>query len=205
MNILSWNVNGIKGRRGKTAKGKQIRSQIRHISKVNGLLDIVELQEHHLNQEEINVYGGSFIGNTWEYFWGLGHGDNHSHGGVCMYINKKWSNLILQKEIIIEGRPQFMVIQFDCEKVSICNLYASNFAAERAQFWRHLRRVLTATNISHWCLAGDFNMLEDPADRTGGRGRTIYGQELLEWEKLLFSLGITDVWALLNLQQALIP
>ena len=111
-----------------------------------------------------------------------------------MYINKKWSNLILQKEIIIEGRPQFMVIQFDCEKVSICNLYASNFAAERAQFWRHLRRVLTATNISHWCLAGDFNMLEDPADRTGGRGRTIYGQELLEWEKLLFSLGITDVW-----------
>ena len=111
-----------------------------------------------------------------------------------MYINKKWSNSILQKKIVIEGRAQFMVIQFGYEKVGVCNLYAPNFATERAQFWRHLRRVITATNILHWCLAADFNMLEEPVDRSGGRGCSIQGQELLEWEKLLFSLGITDAW-----------
>ena len=100
----------LRGEEPRQQKIKQIRSQIRHISKVNGLLDIVVLQEHHLNQEEINLYGGSFIGNTWEYFWAPGHGDNHSHREVCMCINKKWSNSILQKEIVIEGRAQFMVI-----------------------------------------------------------------------------------------------
>ena len=37
-------------------------------------------------------------------------------------------------------------------------------------------------------------MLKDLADRSGRRGRTIHDLELLQWEKLLFSLGITDVW-----------
>ena len=46
--------------------------------------------------------------------------------------------------------------------------------------------------LDHWCIAGDFNMLEDPIDRRGDSSITIHGHELAMSEQLVFSLQIVD-------------
>ena len=48
--------------------------------------------------------------------------------------------------------------------------------------------------MDHWAIASDFNMLEDVCDRVGGRFQTVAGSELYEWERLIFSLGLMDLW-----------
>ena len=37
-------------------------------------------------------------------------------------------------------------------------------------------------------------MLEDVGDRVGGRSQTVAGSELYEWERLIFALGLMDLW-----------
>lgn len=47
----------------------------------------------------------------------------------------------------------------------------------------------------HWCMGGDFNMLEDASDRQGGSSVTIQGEELASWERLCFGLWLlSDAW-----------
>ena len=49
-------------------------------------------------------------------------------------------------------------------------------------------------SLDHWCIAGDFNMLEDPIDRMGGSSTTIHGHELAMSEQFVFSLQMLDAW-----------
>ena len=37
-------------------------------------------------------------------------------------------------------------------------------------------------------------MLEDAGDRLGGTFQPLFGSELYEWERLIFSLGLMDLW-----------
>ena len=46
----------------------------------------------------------------------------------------------------------------------------------------------------HLCIAGDFNMLEDPSDYMGGSTVTILGAELAEWETLCFKFSVQNLW-----------
>ena len=48
--------------------------------------------------------------------------------------------------------------------------------------------------MDHWCIVGDFNMLEDPFDRMGGSTVTILGAELAEWETLCFKFSVQNLW-----------
>ena len=48
--------------------------------------------------------------------------------------------------------------------------------------------------VDHWAISGDFNMVEDVGDRVGGRSQTVAGSELYEWERLIFALGLMDLW-----------
>ena len=41
-------------------------------------------------------------------------------------------------------------------------------------------------------------MVEEPVDRRGGRLTSIQGQELAEWERLIFHLQLSDTWHLGN-------
>ena len=54
--------------------------------------------------------------------------------------------------------------------------------------------LLQLPTVDHWVIAGDFNMLEDVCDRVGGRSHTIDGSKLYEWERLIFYLGLMDLW-----------
>ena len=48
--------------------------------------------------------------------------------------------------------------------------------------------------MNHWAIAGDFNMLEDVCARLGGIMHTLSGSDLYEWEHLIFSFGLMDLW-----------
>ena len=37
-------------------------------------------------------------------------------------------------------------------------------------------------------------MLEDACDRLGGTFQPLFGSKLYEWERLIFSLGLMDLW-----------
>ena len=60
------------------------------------------------------------------------------------------------------------------------NLYASNSASERADLWLSLSDYADLADC--WLVGGDFNMIEDVADRLGVAGTTILGREAKCWE-----------------------
>ena len=65
----------------------------------------------------------------------------------------------------------------------------------RAEFVDIVRFIADALPaVDHWCVGGDFNMLEDPLDRVGGNQTTLHGSELAAWERLCMTLRISDVW-----------
>ena len=55
------------------------------------------------------------------------------------------------------------------------NLYAPNSAVERAKLWLSLFDYVSLADC--WLVGGDFNMIEDVADRMEGIATTISGWE----------------------------
>ena len=74
------------------------------------------------------------------------------------------------------GRAQCIVLQDMHTTWGHLNIYAPNHASARKYFWCEITNALP--NVSHWCVAGDFNMLEDAGDIKGGSVVTIHGEEL---------------------------
>lgn len=44
--------------------------------------------------------------------------------------------------------------------------------------------------MEHWCIGGDFNIIEDCADRGGGS----HAAKLATWERLCMTLRLSNVW-----------
>ena len=153
------------------------------------------LQEHHLSVERVQTYG-TILPGEWDMFWVPAIGPNQTRGVVCIAIAKKLKSLIVEKLVGVPGRAQLVVLQMQSQKWGFLNIYAPNHEIARAQFWRNLRQRLPMLDV--WCVAGDFNMLEDPLDRLGGSATTVHGEELAEWERLCMTLSICDVWHLPN-------
>ena len=56
-------------------------------------------------------------------------------------------------------------------------------------YWKNsfVEYVIAILHVAqHWCMCGDWNMIESPTDRLGGSSITISSLELCEWEKLNF-------------------
>ena len=73
-------------------------------------------------------------------------------------------------------------------------LYAPNSFRERLKIWIELNISLPV--VDHWCVAGDFNMIEDLEGWSGEGGVTVHGLELSAWETFSVSRRLLDVWHL---------
>ena len=93
---------------------------------------------------------------------------------------------------LLLGRAQYVIMKFHNKKVGFLNLYAPNSSRERLKMWIELDSSLPV--VDHCCIAGDFNMIEDPDDRSGERGATMHGLELTAWENFTISRRLLDVW-----------
>ena len=76
--------------------------------------------------------------------------------------------------------------------IGFLNVYAPNSATGRIRLWNKLLQDLLVAQ--HWCMCGDWNMIESPTDRLGGSSAIVSGLELHEWEKLIFKYEVTDLW-----------
>ena len=190
MKIISWNVQGLGGSLCKQYK-RRFRQELHKC--IIGQVDIVMLQEHHLNERRTKVYG-SLLPGKWEMVWVPAYGSTQLKGGLCMAIRDIWQVKMLEVGNLFLGRAQYVIMEFHNKKVGILNLYAPNSSRERLKMWIELDRSLPT--VDHWCIAGDFNMIEDPEDRSGEGGVTVHGLELSAWERFTISRRLVDVWHL---------
>ena len=131
MRVMSWNVQGLGGplwRRYKHRLRQEINKCI-----VGGPLDFLLIQEHHLNTFRISRYGSILPGN-WDMFWSPAIGNTEVRGGVCMAISQRWISSIIQKQVVIPGRAQFVIIQEEEITWGLLNIYAPNTPTTRQQF-----------------------------------------------------------------------
>ena len=188
LNIISWNVWGLRSKQFHKVRSV-FRRQLR--KSLVGRIDILLIQEHHLNEQRIQKYGNLLPG-KWRQFWVLAVGDNCLKTGLCIVINDIWLCYFLHYGVLTCGRGQYVIFQIGLKKWGLMNIYAPNHARDRAILWK---RILSQVPIvDHWAIAGDFYMLEDVSDRLGGIPHTISGSELYDWEHLIFSLVLMDLW-----------
>ena len=154
------------------------------------------LQEHRLNRGKIAEFGPPLQGN-WVTLWGHGYGSEENAGGVCISIKEKWKNHIVHSANLIQARAQFVVLEEKGIQWGLLNIYAPNQVVERKQFWKYIWEHIPSS-VKEWIVGGDFNMVEDPNDRRGGKLVIIPGPELAEWEKFIFQMNLTDAWHLRN-------
>ena len=186
--IVSWNVQGLGGAQAQNFKAR-LRQNL-HKSFMRSV-DIVFLQEHHLSSTRIDSYGSLFTG-SWAHFWSPAIGESHNKAGVCIALAQKWYSHVIDYKILVEGRVQFIILEIQNLQLGFINVYAHNATTDRRRLWSYLCDTLP--QVDHWCMAGDFNMIEDKLDRSGGSQAVLYGSELSFWERLCFKYGFQDTW-----------
>ena len=92
----------------------------------------------------------------------------------------------------MERRLQVIIVEIQNLQLGFIILYAYNALSDRRRLWSYLCDTLPY--VDHWCMVGDFNMIEDKLDRSGGSQAVLYGSELSFWERLCFKYGFQDTW-----------
>ena len=126
--------------------------------------------------------------------WVPAYGSTQLQGGLCMAIRDIWQVKMLDVGSLLLGIAQYIIMKFHNKKVGFLNLYAPNSSSELLKMWSELDSSLLV--VDHWCIVGDFNMIEDPDDRSGKGGATVHGLELSTWETFTVSRRLLDVWHL---------
>ena len=99
---------------------------------------------------------------------------------------------MIDYKILVDGRVQVIILEIQNQQLGFINLYAHNASSDRRRMWSYLCDTLP--HVDHWCMVGDFNMIEDKLDRSGGSQAVLYGSELSFWERLCFKYGFQDTW-----------
>ena len=188
LNILSWNLQGLG-----TSRCNRVRCYLNQELSLPsiGQLDMLCFQEHHLNSQRIASNRNLLRGN-WIYEWVPAFGPSGTQGGLCIALKMQWQSNVQAKGVLFGGRVQYMLILISGKLIGFLNVYAPNSVTGRIRLWNKLLQDLPVAQ--HWCMCGDWNMIESPSDRLGGSSTTISGLELREWEKLIFKYEVTDLW-----------
>ena len=187
-NILSWNLQGLGA-----SRCNRVRCYLNQELSLPsiGRLDMLCCQEHHLNSRRIELNRNLLRGN-WVYEWVPAFGPSGTQGGLCIALRMQWQSNVQAKGVLFGGRVQYMLILISGKLIGFLNVYAPNSVTGRIRLWNKLLQDLPVAQ--HWCMCGDWNMIESPSDRLGGSSTTISGLELREWEKLIFKYEVTDLW-----------
>ena len=118
-----------------------------------------------LSPSRVDSYGSLFSG-SWTHFWSPAIRESYNKVGVCIALAQKWSSLMIDYRILVEGRVQFIILEIQNLQLGFINVYAHNAAADTRRLWSYMCDTLP--QVDHWCMAGDFNMIEDKLDRSGG-------------------------------------
>ena len=89
-------------------------------------------------------------------------------------IKEKRRNHIVDHNVLIQGRAQYVLLEDGVSRWGVLNIYAPNQSANRKVFLQQLKSLLPQT-IDKLIVGGDFNMMEEPDNRRGGRLTSIHG------------------------------
>lgn len=178
--IISWNINGS----GNPAKTRKIWSYLK-----SNQVDIVFLQETHLNHGEESRFRTGWAGNI--FYSSLSSARN----GVMILIRRN-IHFVLKKEWKdSEGRIICIKAMIEGTPMTLCNIYAPN--KEYPKYFHEVNRILGEMD-GQIVLAGDFNEVIDPClDKSTFKGPLLTkGRSAIHMLKDDF--GLTDAWRLIN-------
>lgn len=161
-------------------------------------IDILSFQEHKLRGDKSLSLGRSF----WPLadFYSLdasaayGHDTNEpgaGSGGICTWVAPRIKHLVKSSGQSRSGRAQWIRLSsIPGGDISILNVYAPNSPSERRGLWDELATVLPQD--CRWILAGDWNVVENPVDKSNVDGRILSGAEKISFHQLLAGLEVSD-------------
>uniref|UniRef100_A0A803T8M6 Reverse transcriptase domain-containing protein n=1 Tax=Anolis carolinensis TaxID=28377 RepID=A0A803T8M6_ANOCA len=152
--------------------------------------NIIAIQETHIALKHISLLKKGYLGQSFIA------ADKVKKRGVVLYIDDKFPAKEVFKDN--EGRVIAVTIDFENEKILICNIYAPN--GPKTKFIKTLREKINNTEFDHMILLGDFNgVLDVKLDKTNSSKKV---RETTSLPKNLIVLkeeyDLIDPWRELN-------
>jgi len=109
---------------------------------------------------------------TWKKEWGgniiFSHGGRHSRG-VCILIDPSLNQKSEHSFTDNSGRIVLITLNFNCLKLSLCNIYAPNNQNEQLLFIQELNNcLLDQSEVTRLIIGGDRNCTLTTKDKKGG-------------------------------------
>jgi exonuclease III len=161
-----------------------------------GKIAILALQETHLDQETLDNIINCF-GKKMQIFHSEDPISPRATAGVAFVLNK---SLIKPKEVtayeLAPGRALYLKIKWlEAETTPLINIYAPNNRTRHPTFWGDIETARTTRRLAKPdFMLGDFNVTEDPIDRSPARADDTNAMEALR--DIRFAWGIQDTWRL---------
>jgi exonuclease III len=192
LNIVTLNLNGAAAptqRMDHIDKWTTINNTIR-----TEKIAILALQETHLDEERINDINHCFSKN-FDVFNSSDPENPRSTAGVAFLINKALlAPTSVKTYVLKQGRALMMKIKWsDINEVTLINIYAPNNVREQPIFWAEInleRRMKHLPKPDF--LLGDFNLTEDPIDRSPPKANDHLALEALRETR--HDWGVQDQW-----------
>ena len=146
-------------------------------------LDIICLQEAHINRKDIRVWGKQWGGQIF-----YNEGSNRSKGEVIL-VSK---HMLGERELIHnEDRIIVIKIEYQNKPTYIINAYAPNEADEKKRFYGKVKNIIDRYNADNIILCGDFNCVaSNKLDIITGNP---HNEEVIA-HFLKMSDSLTDAW-----------
>jgi exonuclease III len=197
LHLISQNVQGLNGPEASQRLRNFYSSYFRHI-------DVLCLQEHKLRGSKMTDLGPK----VWKHahFFGCEASAGYRHigeeagagrGGVCLLVNPNIKHLVHSQGSV--GRNQAQWIRFSGHQdrdIGVLNVYAPHTAQERIRLWQELRRELPGDY--KWVACGDWNFVEERADKSTRCGRILTGMELLDFNAFKAQFLLQDFFSRQN-------
>ncbi|KAI0341568.1 DNase I-like protein, partial [Trametopsis cervina] len=157
-------------------------------------LAVLAIQESHLS--DLNVSDlHSLFGSRLLILHSAASDRPTANAGVAFVLNKeRLETSQVHHHILYPGRAALLTVSWHKEVIlSILNVYAPNAGPENEQFWIHLRSSLeTGAFPKPDVILGDFNVVEDSADRRPPHPDHTGATQALS--DFYAPLGLTDAW-----------
>jgi hypothetical protein len=180
LTLTSLNVRRL---RGGTTKPKEIKIWLASLPTPP---QIVLIQEHHLEKEDIQGFAKGIEFWQGNSFWNEGIPMGCSQRisvGTTFLVDKATAPLITTHETLVEGHVQFITLQSPSNgTLTIINVYAPHSSNDRAQLWRRINQA--DFNSDHIILGGDFNHLKVTECRGTANERQMHKREFASWHHM---------------------
>jgi exonuclease III len=191
INLSTLNVRGLND----PMKTLRLRN---YIKAAQPSIDTLLIQEHKLTGDKALRLGKALDSRAIYLHSDAEPGYNHAQGtngagcgGSAILIANKWEKAIASSGSCFKGRALWVILtNLPGGDLGILNIYSPNDQHDRIMLWQELG--LTLPRNYRWILGGDFNMVENPSDKSSQCGRLIGTQERFLFDTLKENLNVAD-------------